>query len=168
SPWLAQQLLLPIPGRAHDRVEIVQARLPAELRADSVGTGDEGRRIAGAAPSLMHLQPATGDPLHAREHLPYAVAVTVADVERGRGATATQPGERIAVRCGEILDVNVIADAGAICRRIVGAEDLDRVAFPCGRFAGHLDEECRIWGCLSNAAARVGAGHIEVAQHRIP
>ena len=35
--------------RAHDRVDVVEPRLPAEHLADAVGLGDQRRRIAGAA-----------------------------------------------------------------------------------------------------------------------
>src|SRR5437879_8072330 len=43
SPGVAQQPLLPGEPRAHDGIEIVEARLPAKLPADALGTGYERR-----------------------------------------------------------------------------------------------------------------------------
>src|SRR5204862_139248 len=56
SPGVAQQPLLPGEPRAHDGIEIVEARLPAKLPADALGAGYERRRISGAARLLAHLE----------------------------------------------------------------------------------------------------------------
>ena len=67
----------------------------------------------------------------------------------------------------QVLDVDVVADAGAVRRRIVGAEDRDVRPLAHRRLAGDLDEQRRIRGGLADAAAGVGPRHVEVAQGHI-
>src|SRR5207302_1730329 len=86
APGVAQQPLLPGEPRAHDGIEIVEARLPAKLPADALGAGYERRRISGAARLLAHLEGLARHPLDAGENLPHAVTVSVADVKRGLAA----------------------------------------------------------------------------------
>src|SRR5205807_1474771 len=102
--------------RAHDGIEIVEARLPAKLPADALGAGYERRRVSGAARLLAHLEGLARHPLDAGENLPHAVTVSVADVKRGRAAPRAQVLEGVEVRGRQILDVNVVADARAIGR----------------------------------------------------
>jgi hypothetical protein len=64
----------------------------------------------------------------------------------------------------EIGYVNVVADAGAIRRRIIGTEDVDfRPQAECG-FYCDLDEMRGAPGRLAGAAERVGAGDVEITQ----
>src|SRR5437899_489784 len=167
SPGVAQQPLLPGEPRAHDGIEIVEARLPAKLPADALGAGYERRRISGAARLLAHLEGLARHPLDAGENLPHAVTMSVADVQRGRAAPRAQVLEGGEVRGRQILDVNVVAVARAIGRRIVGAEDRDLGSLADRRLAGYLDEQRRIRGRLADAAAGIRARHVEVAQRYV-
>src|SRR6266513_166994 len=167
SPGVAQQPLLPGEPRAHDGIEIVEARLPAKLPADALGAGYERRRISGAARLLAHLEWLARHPLDAGENLPHAVTVSVTDVQRGRAAPRAQVLEGVEVRGRQILDVNVVADARAIGRRIVGAEDRDLGSLADRRLAGDLDEQRRIRGRLADAAAGIRARDVEVAQRHV-
>jgi hypothetical protein len=51
--------------------------------------------------------------------------VAVAAVERDRRPAAAQIGKRVGMGADEIADVDVVANAGAIRGRIVGAEYVD-------------------------------------------
>ena len=73
--------------------------------------------------------------------------------------------ERLAVRAREIADVNVVADAGAVRRRIVGAEDVDLGALAEHRFARDLDQMGRGGRRLPGAQFRIGAGDVEITQN---
>src|SRR5256884_635284 len=167
SPGVAQQPLLPREPGADDGIEIVEARLPAKLPADALGAGYERRRVSGAARLLAHLEGLARHPLDAGENLPHAVTVSVADVKRGRAAPRAQVLEGVEVRGRQILDVNVVADARAIGRRIVGAEDRDLGSLADRRLAGDLDEQRRIRGRLADAAAGIRARDVEVAQRYV-
>src|SRR3984885_3017652 len=97
SPGPTPQLSFPALGAAHDGIQIVKTRLPAQSRADALGARHEPRRIPGAARLLAHAKLHSRHALDARQHFAHAVAVTVADVERGGFAAAAQVGERIDV-----------------------------------------------------------------------
>ena len=61
------------------------------------------------------------------------------------------------MRRGEIADVDIVAHAGAVGRRIVGAEHVDMVALADRRLDRDLDQVGRALGRLARAALRVGA-----------
>src|ERR1039458_2572498 len=64
------------------------------------------------------------------------------------------------MRAREIADMDVVADAGAVRRRIVGAEHVDLGPLAERRFAGDLDQmgRCRarlpgaVWGVAKSGA----------------
>ena len=58
------------------------------------------------------------------DHFADAVAAADADVVRQAGSRPDLL-QREDVRGGQVIDVDVVADAGAVGRRVVGAEDLD-------------------------------------------
>ena len=126
--------------------------------ATSAG-GSPARRGSSRTSSLM---PAIFSTLV--EHLAHAVAVPVAAVGDQRLAAVAQVVERIQVRGGEILDVDVVAHAGAVGRRVVGAEDRQVGALADRGLAGDLDQQRGLARRLADAALRVGAGDVEVAQ----
>ena len=66
---------------------------------------------------------------------------------------------------GQIIDMNVIPYPGAVRRRVVSAKHIQLFTFADSNFSSHLDQQGRLLGGLANAALRVGAGHIEVAQN---
>ena len=68
------------------------------------------------------------------------------------------------MRAHEIGDMNIVADAGAVGRRIVGAENLELGAQAERRFDRDLDQ---MRGALLDCPVRplrIGAGDIEIAQ----
>ena len=91
----------------------------------------------------------------------------VAAVEHLGLAAVAQVAQRRHVRAHEIGDVDVVADAGAVRRRIVGAEHLHVRPLAERRLAGDLDEMRGVRRRLAGAALRVGAGDVEIAQRHV-
>ena len=118
-----RKLALPCQRVGNNGLQIVKMRFPIESGADAIAGGDELGGVARAAPGELDLEIDAGDALHALDHFQYGKTAAVAAIERGGGAAGAQMGERVAVRGNKIGDVNVISDAGAVRRRIVGAEN---------------------------------------------
>ena len=67
----------------------------------------------------------------------------------------------------EIADMDEVADAASIRRRIVSAEHIDLGALPGGGLDRDLEQMRSPNGGDAAAAFRIGAGDVEVAQHDI-
>src|SRR5579862_3144181 len=93
------------------------------------------------------------------------MAVAIAAIECGARAAPAQMRKRRQMRARKIADVDVIADAGSVGRRIIRAEDLELGAASERGFAGDLDQMRGRRRCLASTQLRVGAGDVEVAQH---
>ena len=63
--------------------------------------------------------------------------------------------------------MDVVADAGAVRRRIVGAENLELLPQPERRLDRNFDEVSCAFSRLSGAQVRVGAGDVEIAQDEV-
>ena len=63
--------------------------------------------------------------------------------------------------------MDVVAHAGAVGRRVVGAEDLHLGPLAERGLAGDLDQMGRARRRLAGAALRIGAGDIEIAQRGV-
>src|SRR5262245_43708379 len=107
-----------------DGFQIVKARLPSERGMDALAGGDDVRWVARPARGELDLEIDARDALDGFDHLKHRMSATVATIERGGDAAAAQIGECLAVRGDEIANVNIIADASTVRRRIVGAEHL--------------------------------------------
>src|SRR5579862_1193490 len=166
-PGVALQALLPGVRGPHDSVEVIEARLPTELGTDALRLRHQRRRVARAARLLTHGELAARHPLDARQYLAHAVAVSVADIERGRGTAFTQPVEGVQVRRRQVLHVNVIAYSGAVGGRVIGAEYRHLWTPADRRLAGNFDQKRGVGRRLTDATAGVRAGHVEITQRRI-
>src|SRR5581483_5834628 len=71
----------PAPGAVHDRVEVVIARPPAQLRPGQLRGGNQRRRVARAAWLLVDRDLDPGDALYRGDHLAVRIAFAVAEVE---------------------------------------------------------------------------------------
>src|SRR5262249_22979531 len=78
-----------------------------------------------------------------------------------------QIGERGQVRAGEVVDVDIVAHAGAVGRGVIVAEHGQLRATADRDFAGDLGQQRRLLGRLADAAADVAAGDVEVAQRDV-
>ena len=71
------------------------------------------------------------------------------------------------MRLRQVRDVNEIADAASIRRRIVGAEHVDLGALAGGGLDGDLQKMRRADCGEPDAGLRIGAGDVEITQHDI-
>ena len=147
------QLAFPRQCVGDDHGKIVEPRLPAERRPRLPAVGDDLRRIARAPRRHLDLEVDAGGALDRFDHFEDREAVAVAAIERQRLAAGTQVTQRIGMRAHEIGDVDVVADAGAVRRRIVGAENLQLRAQTERRLDGDLDQMRGILARLPAAAA---------------
>ena len=69
-----------------------------------------------------------GHPVERVEHLEHRQAAAVAAVQHELIRPLDQPLERGDMGVGKIADMDIVAHAGAVGRRIVGAEHIDMVA----------------------------------------
>src|SRR6185436_7572025 len=99
---------------ADDGVEVVELRFPAQRLSDAVGGSDRHRPVAGAAAGELNREVMTGGAADRVEHLAHRIAAAVAAIERRAGAALAKIFERREMRTGEIGDMDVIADAGAV------------------------------------------------------
>ena len=114
--------LAELPRVADDLLERA-LRLPRQLFGDFVDGGDEQRRIAGPAFGVdgCGLAPGDlGDGFDDLAHRSPQAAAEVVDLVPAR----RQGVERQDVRVSKVEHVDVVADRGAVGRRVVGAEDL--------------------------------------------
>src|SRR5262249_43055414 len=100
-----------------------KTRRTAEPRARPRRVGDERGRVARPPRPDPHRDIAAGDAAGDVDQLAHRPAASGADVERTAGAAADQVAPRAYVRVGEVADVDVVANAGAVRGRIVVAED---------------------------------------------
>ena len=111
---------MPGPGGGDDVFELGVFRLPAQFADRLVRGGHQPGRVAGAARLLDGRNRLAGHLLAHLDDLAHGVAVAVAQV------VEALPARRQAedVRLGQVEDVDVIADAGAVGRRIIRAVNL--------------------------------------------
>ena len=125
------------------------------------GRGHQVRRVAGAARLLADGDVDPGHGLRRLDDLAHGVAAARAEVDDvvvGR----LDAVERQQVRAAEVLHVHVVADGGAVGRRVVRAEDRDR---RCATGGGPQHERDQVrFGLVVLAVRAAGARHVEVAQ----
>ena len=127
-----------------------------------MAAGSPGRRG-----DMRTSKSAPDDALHGVDHLQHREALRVAAVEHFGIAAVAQVAQRRHVGAHEVGDVDVVADAGAVRRWIVGAEHLHVRPLAERRLAGDLDEVRRMRRRLAGAALRVGARDVEIAQRHV-
>jgi len=116
--------LLPRPGGGDDLVKGGVLGLPVEVAADFFAGGDQRGGIAGAARGKLVGDGLAGDAAGGVEDLKDGIAGAVADVVGFAGdAVDGFKGEDVGV--GDVQDMDVIADTGAVGSGIVGTEDFN-------------------------------------------
>src|SRR5215813_6359719 len=164
SPGVGQKLAFPCQRVAHDVFQVVKMWLPFEHSAGAVGIRHDPCGISPPPRGDLDLEIDPRDALDRVDHLEHGKAAAVTAIERDGGAARAQIGQRIGMRAHEVADVNIVADAGAVWRRIVGAEDLDGRPQADRGFHCDLDEVSGSFGRLTDTAERVGARDVEVTQ----
>src|SRR3569623_2039149 len=157
---LAGQLAFPGERMRDDRVEVLELRLPVEARMDALDIGDQRRRIAVAARRDVDLEVDAADALDRRAPLAHRGAAAIAAVEGRADAARTQMRERGRMRGDEVADMDVVALAGAVGRRILGAVDVELGALAERGFARDLDEVRRAVGRDRRGRLVLAHGHV--------
>jgi len=103
----------------------------------------------------------TRDRIHDFE---YRVTSAVAAIGHERFAASAQMVERGQVRGGQIVYMDEIADATAVGRWIVIAEQFNLLTQSHGVFARYFDQLRGVGRVLADTAMGVAAGDVEVAQ----
>ncbi|MDB6065451.1 MAG: hypothetical protein JWR26_1659, partial [Pedosphaera sp.] len=111
---------VPVPGRGDDVFELGVLGFPAEFADGFGGGGDESGRVAGAAGFFDGGDLFAGNLFAGLDDLSDGVAIAIAEVVKALFAGGQ--GEHVGL--GEVDDVDVIADAGAVGRGVVGAVDV--------------------------------------------
>src|SRR5688572_1361912 len=155
--------LVPAPGIADDDIQVHPLRLPAEILPDAFGGRVEGGRIALAPRRRVPGHLASGHAFDGGDDLLHGRGTFGAEVvDAGRAAVA-QPAEGADVGVGEVGDVHVVTEAGAVRGGIVLAEDVERGAAG-RRLEGARDDVNLRRVILAEPPVRVRAGRVEVAQ----
>ena len=156
---------MPAPGAGQDGVQIASGS-PAENLASLAVVGHEDRRVAFAAARHLDGQGAAGGALDAGDQFLDADAMAGAEVEAVARPAGQQAAQGRDVSVSEIQHVDVVANGGAVAGVVVVAEDREVRALA----EGHLDRQGNGVGLrlvpFADPALRVGAGGVEVAQHR--
>src|SRR6185437_6145170 len=134
------QPFFPAKRMADDGVEVVESRLPAEHLADPVGLGDDGGWIAVPALGQPYREIALRRALHRADHVEHREAAAIAAIQHLAFAAGAEIAQRVEMRTDEIAYMDVVADTGAIFRRIVGAEHFEIRPLPERGFARDFDE----------------------------
>src|SRR5262245_15254022 len=160
----ACQLLFPCERVRDNRIEILKSRTPRQRCMDTLDVCDKRRRIARTTARNRNGEIASAGAPYGVDDLENRRAATIAAVERCTGPAVSQIGKRRRMRVDQIAHVNVVANAGAIRRGIVRAENFHFWTLADGRFAGDLDEVSCSQRCLAGAHFWIGACDVEVAQ----
>ena len=136
--------------------------LPSQDLADAGGVADELGRVAGAAGELLGLQVQARGGNDLGDDLTHRGALAGADVEDvlGHLLAAGQVVQGGDVGDGQVLDVDVVAHAGAVGGGVVGSEDLGGLALG-EPVEDHGDE---VEGGHVAQVVPAGSGDVEVAQ----
>src|SRR5262249_14234788 len=123
---------MPVPGRLDYGPQLGVMRPPAEFLPRLLRRRHQDGRVTRPPRPLLDRH---GLARHFLGHAdPLADAVAPAGAEVAAEALAGPQGfERQQVGLGEVIDVDVVADTGAVGRGVVGAEDLDGRPPPHGR-----------------------------------
>src|SRR5262245_39786870 len=146
---------VPLPGRADNGEYVRVLERPSESGLDLRRVGDKGRGIARAARHYAPGHGLTDHRLARLDHLHNGVTRSGAEVVDLRGALVGR-ADGPPVGVGEVAGVDVVADAGAVGRRVVGAEDVD-VGPLAQRYLEHKRDQVGL-GAVVLAVRAVGLG----------
>ena len=155
----------PVPGGPDDFLEIGVARLPAEDRGGLGARAHEGGRVAGPAGLREHASLRTRDLLGGGDDLPDGEAVSISEIVVIRSPALDEAQEAEPVRLGEIVHVDIVAEAGSIGRGVVGPE-YGYLRPPARQTLEHERYQVRLRiVALSYLTLGVAARRVEIAKH---
>ncbi len=134
---------VPAPCIGNDDVELRTLGRPAQVLANALRRCVEHRRIARPPGSRASVHVTTGHALHGIDDLPHRRWPLGAHVVARRGAVLFQPRKRADMRIGQVEHVNVVTQTGAVWRRIVLPENVERGAARGGLESAGNDVDLR-------------------------
>jgi len=149
------------PGGREDVVEVRVVGCPVKFAADLFRAGDKCRGVAGAAWGFKKRNVAAGDAAGGGDDFADAEASAVPEIVDSlvgvfKGAENKEMG------LGQVVDVDVVTDAGAVGSGIVGAEDGD---WACVAESGAENVRDEMgFGLVIFSVSVPSAGGIEIAQ----
>ena len=155
---------MPGPGAGEDVVELRVFGPPAEVGLRLRGAGDKAGGVAGAAGFDLDGDGVAGDAACGLDDLLHRKAGAVAEVVDHLFGLVER-GECEDVGVGEVENVDVVANAGAVGSGVVVAEDEDLVTAAEGDVEYERDDVGL--GLVSLAAVGQRAGDVEVAQRGV-
>jgi hypothetical protein len=153
--------LFPGPGGGDDFFKRGMLRFPAEDAVELVFAGDKDSRIAGTTGRHFARNFAAGDFFSYVNDFENGEAATVANVE-GFAGNGFDRLEGANVRVGDVENVDVIADAGAVGRWIVRAKNFD-VGDDALRGIENFGDQVSFDAMMLTAFGR-GARSVEIAE----
>lgn len=120
----------PLPGCFHDGSGVLAAGFPAEDFPGLLGIGNQAGRVAFAARTVADGDFPAGDFFSRFQDFPDGKPQAGSQIEAFRGAALHQVVHRSQVGVRQVVDVDVVADAGAVRRIVIRAEDFDVFLFP--------------------------------------
>lgn len=131
-----RMVLEPVPGRGDDRVDFRVAGGPAEFVADLVGVGKQHGRIAWPSRAVLHGHFQPRNPSSRIEH--FLDRVAPADPQVVEPCIAGPEGfHRGEMGGAKVFHMDVVADAGAVRRGVIGAKDRDLLPLAHGGLENH-------------------------------
>ena len=114
--------------------------MPSKGGAEAVARCFDVSGVTRPSIGELDLEVGAGHPLHGLDHFEYRKAAAITAIERCRHAAAAQIRQSVGMCAHQIGHVNIIADASAVRRRIVCAEDFDFWSPSERRFDTDFDE----------------------------
>src|SRR5581483_5732533 len=151
-------LLVPVPGGGDDVFELGILGFPAEFADGFFGGGDKFGRVAGTAGFFNGGDFFAGDFFAGLDNLTHGIAIAVAEVVKS--LFAGREGQDMGL--GQINDVDIIPDAGAVGRGIIGAVNLALGGLAERDFEDVRDEVG--FDAMMFAEFLAGAGGVEIAE----
>ena len=140
SPAISPPYVRGPPQAVSDGVEIAHLRAPAKLAVRLARIADQFGRIARAARAdAVRDRPARG-PRNRIEHFADALPAPRAEVEGVGTGRGVEPVEGTDMGVGEVTDVDIIADTGAVGGRVIVAEQRQWRAVAGDRLHRQRDE----------------------------
>lgn len=130
---------MPVPGGLNDSLQVV-LNLPVEEFLRLVAFGNEKGRIARTAAGSNDLKVSFCDFFNHIDHFRDGEAVAGAEVEVIAFAAVQEVLNSLDVRISQVVDMHIVADACAVFSLIVGAENLNRIAFAESRVEYERDQ----------------------------
>jgi hypothetical protein len=116
------EFTFPSERMSNDGRKMVETGLPAECRPCLAGIGNDPRGIAAASRRNLNLEIDARDTLNRLDHFKHRKAVAVAAIERR--PTGSQVAQGVEMGVHQVADMDVVADTGAVGRRVIRAENL--------------------------------------------